>query len=78
MKATAENQLHDFLINSRLHIMRDYNHRRSSDKICAQEWRLFGQKDVIFPSFSLVTMNFFLPIGLILFIDSLHQNIAKT
>ena len=33
---------------------------RSSDKIWAQEGRLFRQKDVIFPSFSSVTMNFFL------------------
>ena len=42
------------------HIMRNYNHRRSSDKIWAQEGRLFRQKVVIFPSFSSVIMNFFL------------------
>ena len=42
------------------HIMRNYNHRRSSDKIWAQEGRLFHQKVVIFPSFSSVIMNFFL------------------
>ena len=41
-------------------IMRNYNHRRSSDKIWAQEERLFRQKVVIFPSFSSVIMNFFL------------------
>ena len=79
MKAITENQLHDFLINSRhsckkkllaqLHIMRDYNNRRSSDKIWAQERRLFRQNNVIFPSFSSVTMNFFSPIGLISFMD---------
>ena len=33
--------------------------RRSSDKFWAQERRLFRQKDVIFPSFSSVSMNFF-------------------
>ena len=70
MKVITENQLHDFLINSRhsckkycLHnstIMRNYNHRTSSDKIWAQEGRLFRQKVVIFPSFSSVIMNFFL------------------
>ena len=57
--------------------MRDYNHRRSSDKIWAQEGRLFRQKDVILLSFSSVTMNFFSPVGLILFIDPHHQKIAK-
>ena len=57
--------------------MRNYNHRRSSDKIGAQEGRLFGQKVVIFPSFSSVIMNFFSPIGLVSFIDPLHQKLAK-
>ena len=84
MKAITENQLHDFLINSKhscekycLHIRRNYNHRRSSDKIWAQEGRLFRQK-VIFPSFSSVIMNFFFsPIGLVSFIDPLHQKLAK-
>ena len=57
--------------------MRNYNHRRSSDKIWAQEGRLFRQKVVIFPSFSSVFMNFFSPIGLVLFIDPLHQKLAK-
>ena len=57
--------------------MRNYNHRRSSDKIWAQEGRLFRQKVVIFPSFSSVIMNFFSPIGLVLFIDPLHQKLAK-
>ena len=42
------------------HIIRNYNHGRSSDKIWAQEGRLFRQKVVIFPSFSSVIMNFFL------------------
>ena len=40
--------------------MRNYNHRRSSDKIWAQEGRLFRQKVVIFPSFSSAIMKFFL------------------
>ena len=40
--------------------MRNYNHRRSLNKIWAQEGRLFRQKVVIFPSFSSVIMNFFL------------------
>ena len=57
--------------------MRNYNHRRSSDKIWAQGGRLFRQKVVIFPSFSSVIMNFFSPIGLVSFIDPLHQKLAK-
>ena len=40
--------------------MTNYNHHKSSDKIWAQEGRLFGQKVVIFPSFSSVIMNLFL------------------
>ena len=49
-KAITENQLHDFLINSRhscrkycshMHIIKDHNHRRSLDKIWAQKVRLF-------------------------------------
>ena len=40
--------------------MKNYNHCRSSDKIWAQEGRLFRQKVVIFRSFSSVIMNFFL------------------
>ena len=49
--------IHDFLINSRhseeilftqFHIMKNYNHRRSSDKIWAQEGRLFHQKNLSF------------------------------
>ena len=57
--------------------MRNYNHRSSSDKIWAQEGRLFGQKVVIFLSFSLVIMNFFSPIELVSFIDPVHQKLAK-
>ena len=57
--------------------MRDYNHRRSSDKIWAQEGRFFREQVVIFPSFSSVTMIFFSPIEPISFIDPLHQKIAK-
>ena len=63
MEAITENQLHNFLIDSRhsykkilftqLHnIMRDYNHHRSFDKISAQDGRLYRQKIVIFPAFS--------------------------
>ena len=57
--------------------MRDYNNRRSSDKIWAQEDRFFHRKDAIFPSFSSVTMTFVSPIRLISFVDPLHQKIAK-
>ena len=39
--------------------MKDYNHRRSSDKICAQDGRLFRQKIFIFLHFSSVITNFF-------------------
>ena len=46
------------ILCTQLRIMRDNNHRRSSNKIWAQEGRLFLQKGVIFPSFSSVTMNF--------------------
>ena len=53
--------------------MRDYNYRRSSDKILAQEGRLFGKKIVIFLRFSSVIMNVFSIIELIWFIDPLHQ-----
>ena len=76
MKAITENQLHEILF-TQVHIMRNYNHRRSSDKIWAQEGRLFRQKVVIFPSFSPAIMNFFSPIGLVSFIDPLHQKLAK-
>ena len=62
---------------TQLHIMRDYNDRRSLDKIWAQERRLFLQKGVIFLSFSSVIMIFFSPIGLISFIDPPHQKIAN-
>ena len=78
--ARLSNQQWTFLqeiLFTQLHITRDYNHRKSSDKIWAQEGRLFRQKHVIFPSFSLVTMNFFSPVGLISFIDPLHQKLAK-
>ena len=37
----------------------------------------FVEKVVIFPSFSSVIMNFFSPIGLVSFIDPLHQKLAK-
>ena len=84
MKGITENQLHDFLINSKhilqemlfaqFHIMRNYNYHKSLDKIWAQEGRLFRQKIDIFPSFSLVIMNFFSPSELISFID---QKIAS-
>ena len=47
------------ILFTQFHIMRN-NHRRSSDKIWAQEGRLFSQKVVIFPSFSSVIMNFLL------------------
>ena len=66
VKAITENQLHDFLINSR-HSFKKYCLHSSTlsgvtitDKIWAQEGRLFRQKVVIFPSFSSVIMNFFL------------------
>ena len=49
--------------------MRNYNHRRSSDKIWAQEGRLFRQKVVIFPSFSSVIMIFFSPHSVVNIID---------
>ena len=58
--------------------MRNHNHLRSSYKIWGQERRLLHQKVVIFPSFSSVIMNFFSPIGLISFIDSLHQKNSKS
>ena len=58
-------------------IMKNYSHRKSSDKIWAQEGRLFRQKAAIFPSFSSVIMNFFSPIGLISFIDPLHKKYQK-
>ena len=47
---------------TQLHITRDYNHRRPSDRIWAQDGRLFRQNIVIFLYFSLVMMNFFSPI----------------
>ena len=62
---------------TQFHIMRTYNHRRSSDKIWAQEGRLFRQNVVTFPTFSPVIMNFFSPIRLVSFIDPLHQKLAK-
>ena len=72
IKAITENQLHDFqqtflqeILFTQFHIVRNNNHRRSSNKIWAQEGILFSHKVVIFPSFSLVIMNFFSPIGLI-------------
>ena len=58
--------------------MRNYNHRKSSDKIWAQEGRLSGQKAVIFPSFSSVIMNFFSSIELIPFIDPLHAKNSES
>ena len=58
-------------------IIRNYNHGKSSDKIWAQEGRLFHQKVVIFPSFSLVIMIFFLSIGLISLIGPLHRKYHK-
>ena len=53
--------------------MRNYNHCRSSDNIWAQEGRLFRCNflELFFGEF------FFSPIGLISFIDPLHQKIAK-
>ena len=89
VKAITENQLHNFLINSRdsykkmlftqLHIMRDYNHHRSSHKILASEGKLFHQKVVIFfPSFFFSNHEFFSLIELISFVDPLHQKIAET
>ena len=64
MKVITENQLHDYLINSRYsckkYCSHNYIHRRSSDKIWAQEGRMSCQKDVTFPNFCSVTMNFFL------------------
>ena len=66
------------ILFTQFHIMRNYNHRRSSDKIWAQEGRLFRWKVVIFPNFSSVITNFFSLIGLISFIDPLRQKIAKS
>ena len=65
------------ILFTQFHIVRNYNHGRSSDKIWAQEGRLFRQKVVIFPSFSSVIMNFFSPIGLISPIDPLPQKYQK-
>ena len=48
------------ILFTQFHIMKNYNHHRYSDKIWAQEGRLFRQKVVIFLSFSSVIMNFFL------------------
>ena len=57
--------------------MRDYNHRKSSDKIWVQDGRLFLKKNVIFLSFSSVIVNFFSLIELTSFIDPLHQKQQK-
>ena len=48
------------ILFTQFHIMMNYNHRTSWDKIWAREWRIFLEKVVIFPSFSLVIMNIFL------------------
>ena len=88
MKATTENQLHDFLINCR-HSCKKYCVHNCAlrgititvdppIKFGVQEGRLFLQKGVIFPSSSSVTMNFFSPIRLIFFIDPLHQKESKS
>ena len=53
--------------------MRDDNPRRSSDKIWAQERRLFRQKNLSFSWFFFGDCEFFSPIELISFIDSLDQ-----
>ena len=58
--------------------MRNYNHRRSSDNIWAQEGRLFRQKVVIVLSFSSVIMIFFSLIGLISFIDQSSPKNSKS
>ena len=47
--------------------MKDYNHRRSWDKIWAQDGRLFRQKIVILLRFSSVIVNLFSLIELISF-----------
>ena len=44
---------------SQLHIVKNYSHHRSSDKIWAQDGRLFRQNIVIFLRFSSMIMNFF-------------------
>ena len=48
------------ILFTQFHIMRNYNHRRYSDKIWSQEGKFFRQKVVIFPSFSSVIIHFFL------------------
>ena len=65
------------MLFTQLHIMKGYNHRRSSDRIWAQDGKLFRQKVVISLLFSLMIMNFFSLTQLISFIDSLHQKIAE-
>ena len=57
--------------------MKDYNHRRSSDRIWAQEERLFRQKMSFSRVFS-VTKNFFSLVVLISFINPLHQKNSKS
>ena len=47
------------ILFTELHIIGDYNHRRSSDKIRVQWGRLFGKKIVIFLRFSSVILIFF-------------------
>ena len=65
------------ILFTQFHIIMNYSHGRSSDKIRAQEGRLFRQKVVIIPSFFSVIMIFFSPIGLISLIDPVHQKYQK-
>ena len=57
--------------------MRDFNHRRSSDKISAEDEQLFHEKNCHFPSFSFGEHDFFSLIEPISFIDPLHHKTAK-
>ena len=87
IKAITENQLHDFLINS----------RHSHEKYCFQDrtlsgitiivdprknlgsgWEIVASKNCPFHKFSSVIMNFFSLIQLISFIDPFHHKNSKS
>ena len=87
MKAITENQLHDFLINSR-HSCKKYCLHNSTlwgITITVDPWIKFGlrkgdrfiKKLSFFRVFLRWSWTFFSPIGLVSFIDPLHQKLAK-
>ena len=83
VKVITENQLYNFLINSRhsyknivFTVAHYEGYRRSSDKIWAQDGSCFV-KNCHFPAFFFGDHDFYSLIELISFIDSLHQKIAK-